>query len=166
MNAEQLFCCPPSPVSTLYLASSILHLASLTVHRQSSVLNIPLFSRAPKRPPSPVPGLRSATVYPASCIVHGPSSIVNCPFSTFHPPIFPSPIIRDPLSTSNLQPSTFNRWHLILGKVNSNNKSEQFPAPPLFSLFAPDSGPRGRQKERIEPYLARFFPKQLAPRME
>jgi hypothetical protein len=62
-------------------------------------------------------------------------------FKDFHPPIFPSPIIRGPLSTSSLQPkrsgATFNRWHLILQKLNSNNKSEQFPVPPLFPPICP-----------------------------
>jgi hypothetical protein len=59
-------------------------------------------------------------------------------------------------SSLNLQPSIFNRQHLILEKVNSNNNSKQFPKPPLSPLFAPDSGLRGREKGRIECCLLRI----------
>jgi hypothetical protein len=65
-------------------------------------------------------------------------------------------------SSLNLQPSIFNRQHLILEKVNSNNNSKQFPKPPLSPLFAPDSGLRGREKGRIECCLLRIVLEQFA----
>jgi hypothetical protein len=104
---------------------------------------------------------RSATVYPASCIVHPASSAVDSQRSNVQ--TFKQPALREAkgsnASTFNLQPSIFNRQYLILQKLNSNNKSEQFPTPPLFPLFAPDFGPCAGRKHRI-------VPKQLGLRME
>ena len=114
---------------------------------------------------------RSATVYPASCILHHakiisvrhapPSSAVDSQRSNVQ--TFKQPALREAkgsnASTFNLQPSIFNRQYLILQKLNSNNKSEQFPTPPLFPLFAPDFGPCAGRKHRI-------VPKQLGFRME
>jgi hypothetical protein len=97
---------------------------------------------------SPVLRLRSVS------IVRRPPSMVNGPSSTFN------------LQPSNLPPSILPTADLILQKLNSNNKSEQFPAPPLFPLFAPDSRAWGRKKDRIEPCLPRFVPKQLVLPME
>jgi hypothetical protein len=92
--------------------------------------------------PSPEPGTQSSTGYP---ILHRPRSTVNRPFSIF-------------------QPSTLPTAELILGKVNSNNNSKQFPKPLVLPLFAPDTGLPGREKDRIECCLLRIVPKQLGDR--
>jgi hypothetical protein len=92
--------------------------------------------------PSPEPGTQSSTGYP---ILHRPRSTVNRPFSIF-------------------QPSTLPTAELILGKVNSNNNSKQFPKPLVLPLFAPDTGLPGCEKDRIICCLLRIIPKQLGDR--
>ena len=95
--------------------------------------------------PSPEPGTQSSPGYPVSCIVHGPPSIVRS-------------------QPSNLPPSILPTAELILGKVNSNNNSKQFPKPLVFPLFAPDTGLPGREKDRIIFCLLRIVPIQLGDR--
>jgi hypothetical protein len=44
--------------------------------------------------------------------------------------------LHRPSSTVNPQPSIFDRQHLILEKLNSNNKSEQILLPPYMTIFS------------------------------